>query len=154
MAGEGARQGLELRLGLAAHDPASREKGTVDATGVIITPRFAPSPLLPMLAAGGSINLSGRTSHLHGGALWRWEFSEKLFGEIGAGGAFHTGKSTQSAHRNAMGCAFAFRESFGLGYRMSSQWSLVASAEHLSNAGLCRRNRGMTNLGLSAGYSF
>jgi hypothetical protein len=30
----------------------------------------------------------------------------------------------------------------------------MATVEHMSNAGLCDRNRGITNEGLKVGYSF
>jgi hypothetical protein len=147
-------RGPELRFGLAAHDPGSREQGTVDARAEIILPSFVQSPMLPRLALGGSLNLAGRTSHAFAGGLWRLNVTPKVFAELGLGAALHNGATVQSAQRSAMGCAFAFRESLGLGYRIDRNWSVVAAAEHLSNAGLCRRNRGVTNLGLNIGYSF
>jgi len=41
-----------------------------------------------------------------------------------------------------------------LGYRLTTHWQVMASIEHNSNAGLCDRNRGLTNGGLRLGYRF
>ena len=39
-------------------------------------------------------------------------------------------------------------------YRLSQSVSLMGTIEHVSNAGFCERNRGLTNMGLRLGYSF
>jgi lipid A 3-O-deacylase len=56
--------------------------------------------------------------------------------------------------RVALGCSPLFRESGSIGVRLSANWSLLATVEHLSNAGLCDQNRGLTNIGARVGYSF
>ena len=38
--------------------------------------------------------------------------------------------------------------------RDRESWSLMATIEHYSNAGLCEHNRGMTNFGVRLGYRF
>lgn len=151
----------ELRLGLAAHDPAGREQGTVDLKlGLLL-----PLPVLsearstgPALRAeiGASLNASGRTSHAHAGLNLAFDLAPRIFVEAGLGLALHDGRTRGHvpADRNAMGCAVHFREAAGIGYRIDRHWSLIASVEHLSNAGLCRRNRGLTSGGLSLGYRF
>jgi hypothetical protein len=47
-----------------------------------------------------------------------------------------------------------FRESASLGYRITSNVSVMGTVEHISNAGLCDQNRGLTNVGLRLGYRF
>lgn len=132
----------------------SRERNTTDATALVVLPRLSSMALAPRPMIGGNLNTAGRTSFLHAGLLWQLPISERFFVEIGLGGAIHNGSVEQSRHRSAMGCSAAFRESIGLGYRIDARWSVVTTLEHLSNGGLCRRNRGLTNLGASLGYSF
>ena len=56
--------------------------------------------------------------------------------------------------RNALGCSPLFRESASVGYRFTPSWSIMATIEHLSNAGICAQNRGLTNVGVRLGYTF
>ena len=56
--------------------------------------------------------------------------------------------------RNAMGCNWSFRESGSLGYRLTPAWSVMGTVEHMSNAGFCDENRGLTNAGVRVGYTF
>lgn len=163
LGGTTSRIGLfsEVRLGLAAHDPSSPERGAADVQGLIlfakpVTLEQGLDALLPRFQIGGAVNTGGKTSHVHAGFNWTFDLTAKLFVEASLGGALHDGKTGNAAPagRNAMGCAGAFRESVGVGYRLDGNWSVVASLEHLSNAGLCKSNRGLTNLGVGVGYRF
>lgn len=163
LGGTSGRIGLfsEVRLGLAAHDPWSPERGAADIQGLMIFARPVKldgglAPLLPRFQIGGALNTTGKTSHAHAGLNWTFDVTQKVFVEASLGGALHDGKTTRPApaDRNAMGCPAHFRESLGIGYRLDGNWSVVASLEHLSNAGLCKTNRGLTNLGVGLGYRF
>ena len=55
---------------------------------------------------------------------------------------------------NAMGCHASFREAASVGYRFNANWRLMATFEHMSNAGLCVQHRGLTNYGVRVGYVF
>ena len=143
----------EWRIGAALQDPSGRERDSGGIAGLVILP-LAPDGWMPRAMIGASWNLQGRTHHAHAGMLWRLSLTDRLFGEIGLGGAVHTGSVEGSAHRSGMGCPLAFRESLGLGLRLEGGWHAVATVEHLSNAGLCRRNRGLSNLTVGVGYSF
>ena len=71
--------------------------------------------------------------------------------------ALHNGKKEvydPFSDRQALGCSPLFRESGSVGVRLSANWSLMATIEHLSNAGACSENRGLTNVGARVGYSF
>ena len=151
----------EIRLGAMAHDPWSPERGSADIQGQILfaKPRFSTEIqdfIVPRLHLGGAINTSGKTSHIHAGLTWTYDITAKIFVEAALGGALHTGKTAIAApvNRNSMGCAAHFRESAGIGYRIDANWNVIVNAEHLSNAGLCRKNRGLTNLGVMVGYRF
>jgi lipid A 3-O-deacylase len=151
----------EIRVGAMAHDPASPERGSGDlAFQVLLNRPFATqggwAALVPRPLIGGSVNLAGRTSHLHAGLNWTLDLGASFFVEGGLGVALHDGPTGRRvpADRNALGCSAQLRESAGIGYRFDARWSVIASVEHLSNAGLCRRNRGLTNLGVMVGYRF
>ncbi|RDI57774.1 acyloxyacyl hydrolase [Microvirga subterranea] len=151
----------EVRLGLSAHDPGGPESGTANLTGEILSVRpftFANPDLdllVPRLHLGGSLNFSGRTSFAYAGLTWTFDITPSIFIEGSLGGAVHNGETDPiPAHHDALGCTALFRESGSLGVRVSENWSVMATVEHLSNAGLCSNNRGLTNVGLRVGYTF
>lgn len=151
----------EVRLGAQAHDPWSPEKGSVDITGTILFVKpFKIDPrwdwIVPRPHIGGAVNTNSDTSHVNFGLTWNYDITSRLFLEASFGGAFHNGKTGNvvPADRSALGCSPLFRESAGIGFRIDQNWSIIASVEHLSNAGLCKQNRGLTNVGAQVGYRF
>lgn len=150
----------ETRLGLGLHDPWSPERGSADLRALVLfRPVFETKSTIPLMLRphlGGALNLAGRTSHLHAGMTLTLDLTKSVFAEISLGGALHNGRigHASAPNRARLGCTAQFREAFGIGYRLDARWSVVASAEHLSNGGLCRNNRGLTNLGVEVGYRF
>jgi hypothetical protein len=149
----------EARLGFYAHDPMSPEKGAADVNGELVFAPFGPGAgpfgaLTPRLHLGGTLSLRARTSLAYAGFLWRLPLNDSFFLEASLGGALHDGRLTSAPGRNAMGCRGGFHESLSLGYRFAPRWSVLATIEHVSNAGLCDQNRGLTNGGLRLAYSF
>lgn len=147
----------ELRLGLGAHDPWSPESGTADLRGEILFAKpglMAESSLIPRLHIGGVLNTAGKTSHAYAGVTWAFDVTQKVFVEASLGGALHNGEAAARPGRSALGCPTLFREALGIGYRIDQRWSVIGTLEHLSNSGLCRKNRGLTNLGVMLGYQF
>jgi hypothetical protein len=57
-----------------------------------------------------------------------------------------------SDRRLALGCCFARRAV--LGARLSTQWSLTATAQHLSNTGSCGEHGGLKKAGARVGHAF
>ena len=152
---------FEIRGGLFVHDPVSPEKGSVDINGEIVSPRLPIQAgswqfLVPRLHLGGTANTAGKTSHGYTGLTWDYDLSKSLFVEASLGGDLNNGKTGSALvpGHNAMGCSAAFRESASLGYRLNPSLSLMGTIEHVSNAGFCERNRGLTNMGLRLGYAF
>ncbi|HEX2556205.1 MAG TPA: acyloxyacyl hydrolase [Microvirga sp.] len=155
----------EFRIGGSAQEPGGPEEGSANITGEILfakpftaadlfTSYFIPRPHL-----GGSVNLRGDTSFAYAGLTWTYDLTSWLFVEGSFGGAVHTGNTESSKGRvglneNALGCSPLFRESGSVGVRLSTNWSLIATIEHMSNAGLCAQNRGLTNVGARVGYTF
>jgi hypothetical protein len=151
----------ELRLGASAQDPWSPEKGSANATGeVLFSKPWHTSGwtdvFIPRIHVGGSVNFSGSTSFVYAGFTWDYDITRDIFVEASFGGAFHNGDTYTYARpdHNALGCSPLFRESASLGYRLTKNWSVMATIEHLSNAGFCDQNRGLTNVGARIGYTF
>lgn len=154
----------EVRLGGAAQDPWSNERDTAAVNGelLIAKPVLALDPFwsyfVPRFTAGGSLNVSGRTSYAYLGATWTVDVTERIFVEGFFGAAFHNGATGPRAYVpptfNSLGCSPLFREAGAVGYRLTEHWSVMATIEHMSNAGLCVENRGLTNVGGKIAYTF
>jgi lipid A 3-O-deacylase len=155
----------EFRFGLSAQDPWGPEgnDGSANLTGEILFAKpFTASDLftsyfIPRPHVGGSVNFDGRTSFAYAGLTWTFDITPSLFVEGSFGGAVHNGKKEvfdSTSDRQALGCSPLFRESGSVGVRLSANWNLMATVEHLSNAGACSENRGLTNIGARVGYSF
>lgn len=149
----------ELRLGIFVHDPGSPEEGSVDVNGeVLFAKPFArddwADALIPRPHLGATVNTAGATSSIYGGLTWQVPIGEIFFVEGSFGAAVHNGSEDGSADRNALGCSPLFRESASAGFVIDRRVTVMATIEHMSNAGLCDENRGLTNMGLRVGYRF
>ncbi|MFI4996782.1 MAG: acyloxyacyl hydrolase [Hyphomicrobiales bacterium] len=152
----------EVRLGTFAHDAMSPEKGSADLAGEILFARPFTAPgsawdfLLPRPSIGATISFAGKTSQAFAGLTWTYDITKSIFVEAEFGGSVNNGKTgaVVPPGHNAMGCQVSFRESASLGYRLNANWDITATVEHMSNAGLCTQNRGLTNYGARIGYSF
>jgi hypothetical protein len=154
----------ELRMGGSAQDPWSPERNTFNVNGEILFARPGLtadrfwSTFVPRPTAGFSINTGGKTSYGYAGATWTVDVTDRVFVDAFFGGAVHNGATGPKAFialgRNALGCSPLFREAAGIGYRLTANWSVMATIEHMSNAGFCVENRGLTNVGAKIGYTF
>ncbi|MEZ0167110.1 acyloxyacyl hydrolase [Microvirga sp. TS319] len=151
----------EVRFGVTAQDPTGPESGSANLIGEILSvrPFAAADPvlnsLIPRIHVGGSLNLAGNTSFGYAGLTWTFDITPAIFVEGSLGGAVHNGETDPiDDHHNALGCTALFRESGSVGMRVTENWTVMATVEHLSNAGLCSNNRGLTNFGLKVGYAF
>ena len=152
--------GFELRAGLFAHDPTSPEPRGVDISAELLLPRL-PGPAgfeawMPRPHAGGMAATAGGTSYGYAGLTWSVDLTRSLFVEAALGGAVSNAPTGPygSPNRSALGCRGAFREAASLGVRITPQLSVLGTLEHLSNAGLCSSNRGLSTVGVRVGYSF
>jgi lipid A 3-O-deacylase len=117
---------------------------------------WSPQPVI-----GATLNTDDDTSQIYGGLAWQYDFSHKFYTEIFLGGSIHDGEEDpdtvraggREAHR-AYGCPLNFRESISFGWRMSTQYSLMATVSHMSNASLCDPNNGLTNAGIRVSRKF
>ncbi len=164
----------EIRIGGSVQDPGSAEGkapgfSTANVNGEILLAKPVVSldpfwqAFVPRPTVGGSYNTGGRTSYAYLGGTWTIDLfpetlGRRVFLEGFFGGAAHNGytgpKSGTPYGFNTLGCSPLFREAAALGFRITPQWSVMATVEHMSNAGLCGDNRGLTNFGGKIGYTF
>ena len=152
----------EVRIGILGHhvEPAGTERGGLDVNLEMLFSRpaiaygssLADIALRPRLHIGASINVDGNTSQGYAGFTWDIPLLQWLSLELTFGGSLHDGPN--NAPGSAFGCPLNFRESASLGFAVSERWRLYGTVAHMSNAGLCERNSGLTSAGLRLGYVF
>lgn len=161
-AGETAFGSSELRLGIFDQgvDGPRSEGGVAVNAEVLLAPIGAPAEglvldilLRPRPMLGATINTQGDTSLGYAGLAWTIPLlTDRLFAEASFAGALHDGPLDEPGMAS-YGCTWAFRESLSLGVTVGDGWRLMGTVEHMSNADLCSRNRGLTNAGVRLGYS-
>jgi len=148
----------ELRIGGFAHDLESNDdEDGYDINAEVLFHRLSSRSgdpldflLTPRPHLGASINIEGDTSLAYFGLTWDAAVTETRFLEASFGGAIHDGPTDDS--NSSFGCAVNFRESAAVGIALSPHWRLLATVSHMSNAGLCGENQGLTSAGLQLGY--
>lgn len=151
----------ELRLGIfdQSVDGAQSEDGAAVNVEVLLARLGTPAEsalldavLRPRPMLGASINTQGDTSVGYAGLTWTVPLlGDRLFAEASFGGAIHDGPLAEHGAAS-YGCTWAFRESASLGIGLGEGWQILGTVEHMSNADLCDRNRGLTNAGVRLGY--
>ncbi len=153
----------EFRFGVQSSDLAKDEDGVNLNTEVLFRRpnMYFDNKLLlflfnPRLHIGGSLNTAGDTSQAYVGATWDYRLTNSLFVEASFGGVIHDGdlKRTPGANTPALGCRVMFRESFSAGVELTENLRVMATIDHISNAGLCNFNDGLTTVGARIGYKF
>lgn len=154
----------EIRGGLFWH---SADSGDFDASrleDVNVELLFAIPTIDEALAigrlrphVGATINFGGLESMVYGGISWTVPIGDTpFFVEAAFGGTVHNGalSGAEKPARN-LGCSVLFHESISLGYEITEQASIMATAEHASHASLCDgSNQGLTNVGIRLGWKF
>lgn len=156
--------GFEARFGGVAHSVLHRTEFSADINLEVLSPRYgnvSGNPFLdfvirPRVAIGGNINLDRFRNQIYGGFVWTYDFNDRWAFELGWYALVHDGRNLPPIGSNelALGCSVLFRESFALTYKIADNWRVIASFDHGSNAGLCRRNIGINNAAIKIGYSF
>ncbi|MDR3375109.1 MAG: acyloxyacyl hydrolase [Ancalomicrobiaceae bacterium] len=160
----------EVRIGAYSHNPHDhvtwyqREISGLDLSGEVLSSKvwtgttgnvFLDAFLSPRLHAGVMASTNNHNSYVFAGLTWRYGLFDKLYVESEFGGAVNNGPTHWDAKRTDLGCPVTFRESAGIGYQFTTNWSLTANVEHISHADLCpTTNPGQTNWGARIGYKF
>ena len=103
----------------------------------------------PRVHLGVSISPDG-VNQVYTGLTWDHHLTERLFFETSFGAAAHDGDTSDSG--DSYGCAVQFRESASVGVELTEHLRVMATVDHMSNAGLCDGNQGLTNAGVRLGY--
>lgn len=150
----------EVRVGAYVHDidfwSFHRESGT-DINGEIlfVSPDSFKSIMAPRPHLGGTVNLSGNTSHIYGGLTWQFDLTSEWFLDANLGASIHNGRlDTDDEDRKSLGSRILFRLGGGVGYNLTKKWNVSLQYEHMSNGYLTDPNEGMDNIGMRLGYRF
>ena len=110
----------------------------------------------PRLHLGANVSTTGQTSQIYGGFSWKVPLNDTFFVDFGIGGTVHNGQLPNMGSGPDLGCPVLFREYAAIGYQIDPTWSVLASIDHSSHAGLCtgKPNQGVTHAGLALGYKF
>jgi lipid A 3-O-deacylase len=107
--------------------------------------------LRPRAHIGFSVTPDEGTNQVYGGLTWDAHLTNRIFIEASFGGTLHDGP-TAANDPNSYGCSLMFRESASIGYELTEHVRIMATVDHMSNAGLCDQNQGLTNAGVRLGY--
>lgn len=106
---------------------------------------------------GATVSTNGLESMLYAGLSWTFHpFDGPVFVEASLGGSVNNGKIVGTVYpERSLGCNVLFRESVSIGFDITDNASIMATAEHASHAGLCGpNNSGLTNMGVRFGFRF
>ncbi|MCJ8151782.1 acyloxyacyl hydrolase [Shinella sedimenti] len=151
----------EIRLGGSGiiDSKSSKDKGFVGSAEIYLSPfessqtGVAKVLLEPRVQIGASAGASG-TDQIYTGLNWHLPLGETFFAEAGIGGTVHNG-NLDTGNGPRLGCRFLFREHVALGVKVTETVSVMATADHSSNANLCDGpNDGITHAGLAIGVKF
>ncbi len=112
---------------------------------------FVENLLNPRFHVGGNFHTDDGVNQAYAGLTWDHYLTDSVFVESSFGGALHDGE-TSAYSSDSYGCPVNFRESFSIGADITGAISVMASVDHMSNAGLCDQNQGLTNAGVRVGY--
>jgi lipid A 3-O-deacylase len=107
--------------------------------------------LRPRAHVGFSVTPDEGTNQVYAGLTWETHLTSRIFAEASFGGTLHDGE-TAGNDPNSYGCSLMFRESASIGYELTEHVRIMATVDHMSNAGLCDQNQGLTNAGVRIGY--
>jgi hypothetical protein len=151
----------EIRFGVLAADlePGGASDDEIAINFELLTPHIGKQydhPVLdvifnPRLHFGATLATGDGLNQGYAGLTWDYHLTDALFVEASFGGAAHDGE-TDDDNPDSYGCTVQFRESLSVGVNVTDQFSVMATVDHMSNAGLCDENQGLTNAGVRLGY--
>lgn len=181
-----AAQADEIRVGVMLHDAQffdgvlggrHGKEQSISITGEYVldySPGWLKWAYSPRPYIGGSLNLGGKTSHGGAGLLWRYDFQNKYYSDLGFGLVVHDGavrtpdpltgtnvvEVSEFRRRKfteiEFGSRVLFRTQFALGYRFNEDWAGEMTFEHLSHGQILGgpENEGSNNVGFRVAKRF
>jgi hypothetical protein len=150
----------EVRIGaMAANLEDGSHGGDYTINGEVLFPRLGGGsygdPIRdyffhPRLHIGASISPGG-VDQVYTGLTWDHHLTDRIFFETSFGAALQDGE-TSGNDPDSYGCSLNFRESASIGIELTEHLRVMATVDHMSNAGLCDGNQGLTNAGVRLGY--
>jgi hypothetical protein len=153
----------EVRIGVSGsiQSASTFEKGAFPSATVFFDPfdqrhaeSFMDHMLRPRVHVGAIVSTAGEASQVFAGFTWTAPITDRIFVDLGFGGAFNNGNLDKPNDGPKVGCHALFHESLGLGYNITNNWRVLATVEHSSNANLCDYNAGLSYAGVAVGYKF
>lgn len=152
----------DMRIGGSTQGNGSRERGIVNFSGEVVSPRLltlqdrVANAFVPRFHLGTHTNFGRATSLAYAGLTWTVNLNKTLFVEGSLGAAVNDGKTGYAVpnDRVAVGCNTGLREALGVGVKLNDRWSVTTTLEHFSNHGACDRSRSLSNFGARLGYTF
>jgi len=155
----------ELRFGASAsiNGSGTHESGIFPSATIFFDPlssgeavTWQQSILEPRIYLGASVTTGDGADQVYGGLAWTAKVTDKLFVELGLGGTVDNGDlNDDGTNGPKLGCRLLFREQVAVGYRITDNWQILATADHSSHADLCDGpNDGLSHAGLAIGYKF
>lgn len=118
-----------------------------------LSPAFVPAEIRPHL--GATFNTDGKESMLYGGLSLTFRLPVlPIFAEASLGGALQNGSMLDAGTPQRFGCAALLRASGSVGVDVLPGASLMLTAEHYTDGGMCGDSEALTNVGLRAGIRF
>ncbi len=169
VAGVARAEGLgpisELRLGLYGHDIGwdSDSFETVAGTGEVLFRRppwqfhnpFVDFVLTPRPHIGGVVTGDSGANFGYAGLTWDLMIFGPVFAEIGLGGVIHDGETDGGKpNEKDLGSRVLFHQQISVGAAVTEAIRIMATFQHISNAGFVDSNPGLNVAGLRVGYKF
>ncbi|MHA6287360.1 acyloxyacyl hydrolase [Maricaulis sp. CAU 1757] len=163
-------RGLEVRLGVTAHDLADHVEDGPNVTAEVLfaSPEFLEWAFEPRPFLYASINTNELTNFGAAGLAWDFDWTDRLNFEFKTGISYNDGvtdidqnsapgdptRIRLATTRSLMGAHWLFYNSFGLDYDLDENWSIGAYYEHISHGQILAngRNQALDNAGVRLGY--
>ncbi len=165
-------RGMEIRLGVTAHDLADHIEDGPNVTAEILfaSPDFLSGIWSPRPYIYGSFNTNGLTNFGAAGLAWNIPLGQRWNIEIKEGLSYNDGvvdidqnsapgdpeRIRLATTRALMGSHYLFHTTLGIDYDINDHWAIGAYYEHVSHGQILAkgRNQALDNAGVRVSYRF
>lgn len=151
----------EARFGLLAYDrglfsPDEYSGVVINGELLFPSPDFLSGLGSPRPYVGFDAAIADDAIHFaYAGLNWDYNLTDRVYLSASLGGAITTADDLKNpTEYKALGCRALFHLGLGLGFDLSDSVTVMAYADHFSNAELCDPNDGAEAAGVRFGYRF